>query len=251
MSHIQQRGGLMSLFLFAIYLHIATSTIYYVIPDDYVYSYDRSRDVNHFTMQHYHNNTRKYFVSHNQFHFIPGQYYISDDLIFKNINNFSLVGSDQCVITCTSPASVLMINVTSFTFQNIKLINCIKCHKEYFDANITYFDRQYARDTEPFSKVTQYRTSVFLYNSSSVIISNMDVIATVMKSFTAILIINVQNVSKIVNVKVKTSSLNCTAYDHQVQISAIVVYYSDGIAKVTIKNIITLMSYVKIIFIAF
>ena len=110
-------------------------------------------------------------------------------------------------------------------------MNCVKSHKEYFDANVTHFDRQYARDTEPFSKVTQYHTSVFLYNSSSVVISNMDVFAIVMKSFTAILIINVQNVSKIVDVKVTTSSLNCTAYDHQVGITGIVAYYSDGIAQ--------------------
>ena len=118
-------------------------------------------------------------------------------------------------------------------------MNCVKSHKEYFNTNITYFDRQYARDTEPFSKVTQYHTSVFLYNSSSVIISNMDVIAIVMKSFTAILIVNIHNVSKIVDVKVKTNSLNCTLYDHQVQISGIVAYYSDGIAQestLTIKN---------------
>ena len=115
MSRIQQRGGLMSLFLFVIYLHIATSTIYYVIPDDYDYSYDR--DVNYFTLQHYHNNNRKYFVSHNQFHFMADHYYIRDDLIFKNINNFSLVGSNQCVITCTSSASVLIINVTSLYFK--------------------------------------------------------------------------------------------------------------------------------------
>ena len=106
-----------------------------------------TRDVNYFTLQHYHNNNRKYFVSHNQFHFMAGHYYISNDLIFKNINNFSLIGNDQCVITCTSPASVLIINVTSFIFRNIKLMNCIKSHKEYFNANITYFDRQYTRDT--------------------------------------------------------------------------------------------------------
>ena len=93
MSHIQQRGELISLFLFAIYLHIATSTIYHVIPDNYDYSYDR--DVNYFTLQHYHNNTRKYFVSHNQFHFIPGQYYISDIIICNpaNLNNFPITRS--------------------------------------------------------------------------------------------------------------------------------------------------------------
>ena len=170
------------------------------------------------------------YLIYNQFHFTPGQYYISDDLIFQNINNFSLIGIDQCVITCTSPASMLIINVTSFIFQNIKLTNCIKSHKEYFKANITHFDRTFARNTEPFSKVIEYHASVFLCNSSSVTISNIYVTTTVMKSFTAMLIVNVQNVSNIVNVKVKISSLNCAGNDLPVQISGIVVYYSDGIA---------------------
>ena len=171
---------------------------------------------------------------------MPGQYYISNDVILKNINNFLLVGIDQCVITCTSPASVLIINVTNFIFQNIKLTNCIKSHKEYFKANITHFDRLYARSTVPFSKVTEYHASVFLDTSSSVTISNIDVTATVMKSFTAMLIVNVQNASNIVDVKVKVSSLNCTGNDHPVRISGIVVYYSDGMAHrstLIIKNL--------------
>ena len=241
----------MSLFLFALYLHIATSTIYYVIPDDHNYSYNR--DVNYFTLQHYLNNTSKYFASNNQFHFMPGQYYISNDVIFKNINNFLLVGIDQCVITCTSPASVLIINATNFIFQNIKLTNYIKSHKEYFKANITHFDRLYARSTVPFSKVTEYHASVFLDTSSSVTISNIDVTATVMKSFTAMLIVNVQNASNIVDVKVKVSSLNCAGNDHPVRISGIAVYYSDGMPQrsTRIYVIITLLSHVQIIFTAF
>ena len=237
-SHIQRRGELMSLLLFALNLHIVTSTIYYVIPDDHNYSYNK--DVNYFTLQHYLNNTSKYFASNNQFHFMPGQYYISNDVIFKNINNFLFVGIDQCVITCTSPASVLIINVTSFIFQNIKLMSCIKSHKEYFKANITHFDRMYARNTVPFSKVTEYHASLFLYNSSSVTISNIDVTTTVTKSFTAILIMNVQNASNIADVKVEVSSLNCAGNDHPVRISGIVVYYSDSIAHrstLTIKNL--------------
>ena len=39
-----------------------------------------------------------------------------------------------------------------------------------------------------FSKVTNYDTSVLLYNSSSVTLHNMNIIATVMTNFTAILI---------------------------------------------------------------
>ena len=238
MNCIQQNSSFNLLLLFFAIIHNVTSTTYYVIPhDDNDSSYDKGRD--YFSLQHYLNNTSDYFVSHNQFHFIPGQYYISDDLIFKNINNFSLIGTDQCVITCTSPASVLMINVTSFTIHNIKLMNCIKSHKEYFNDNITHFDSLYARDTVRFSKVTQYHTSVFLYNSSSVIISNMDTIATAMTSFSAILIANIQNVSKIVDVKVHINSFKCTTYNYPIQICGIIIYHNIGItdeSKLIIDN---------------
>ena len=160
---------------------------------------------------------------------MPGQYCISDDLVFQDISNFSLIGIDQCVITCTSPASVLIINVTNFIFQNIELMSCIKCHKEYF--NVTYFDLLYAIDAIPFIKVTEYHTSLFLYNSSSVTISDINAIATIMTSFTAILIVNIQDVSKVINVKVLINSFNCTKYNYPVRVSGIFVYPSDGKSK--------------------
>ena len=164
-----------------------------IANDDHSYA-DKGTD--YFSLQHYLN---KYFVSHNQFHFLPGQYYISDDLIF---NNFSLICNNQCVITCTSPASVLIINVTSFIFQSIKLIDCIKSQKEYLNEN--HFDSIYAIDAVPFGQVTQYHTSVLLCNSSLVTINEINAVASVMTSFTVILIVNMQDRSKIVDVKVRT-----------------------------------------------
>ena len=60
-------------------------------------------------------------------------YLVSDDLIFKDIKNVSLIGNDQCVITCTSPASMLVINVTNFIFQNIKHIKTSLYIKEIIE----------------------------------------------------------------------------------------------------------------------
>ena len=78
---------------------------------------------------------------------------------------------------------------------------------------------------------------------SSVTISDMDAIATVMTSFTAILILNMQDISKLINVKVHISTFNCTMYQYNrsVRNSGIVIYYSDQdrIAKrikLTINN---------------
>ena len=124
-----------------------------------------------------------------------------------------------------------MVNVSNVTLQNIKLINCMKHQVTYFNSAYTY-DRL---SIPSFSKVTNYHTSVFLYNSSSVTVLDMNIIATVMTNFTAVLIVNTQGDSKIINIKVKTSSFKCT-----IQIRGLVAYYSNGIfnaeSKLTITN---------------
>ena len=214
-------------------LHKGNSIIYYVIPDD------DDRGVNTFSLQHYLNNTNKYFISHNQFHFAPGQYYINDDLIFRDITNFSVIGYgiNQCVFSCTSPASIVLINVSSVKFQNINLINCTKHPKEYF--NTTYYNPPHIRDSVPFGKITDYHTSVFLFNSS-VTMYNMNIIATVMTSFTAILVGNTQDDSKIINIKVQLNSFNCTTFNnHPMQISGLTIYYRNGILKESVLISIT------------
>ena len=109
--------------LFVTLLHMGTSTTYCVIPDHYpLHNYTNS---NTFTLQHYLNNTNEYFVSHNRLHFLPGQYYINRDLVFKYIHNFTLIGHriSRSIIICSSPASILVTNVDSFTVQNIVLID--------------------------------------------------------------------------------------------------------------------------------
>ena len=220
MIRVQQSSKFNFLLFFAVIsVQTATSTIYYVIPDDDYSSHHYDREANSFSLQHYLNNTSKYFVSHNQFHFIPGQYHMNDDLIFKDINNFSVIGIDQCVITCTSPASIVLVNVSNVTLHNISLINCVKHHKDY---------GYYAS------------SSVFLYTSSSVTICNMKIIATVMIKFSAILIVNTQDDSEIINIKVQVNSFNCTTFSsHPVQISGLVAYYSEGIYKANSKLMIT------------
>ena len=229
------------LLLLTIFLHKATSTTYYVIPDDDYSSHHYDSGENSFSLQHYLNNTSKYFVSHNQFHFMQGQYHISNDLIFKDISNFSVIGIDQCVIICTSPASIVMVNVSNVTLQNMKLINCIKHHDDYL--NLTYLISQYMYDrhTMPsFSKVTNYHTSVFLYNSSSVTVHDMNIVATVITNFTAILIVNTQGGSKVINI----NSFNCTTLSGGSEhTSGLVAYYSEGIFNAENKLMITKFYY--------
>ena len=102
-----------------------SAKVYQVIPDDHYYpTSDKT-----YTLQHYLNNTSKYFTSNVQLHFLPGQYFLNTDLIISNISNFSLVGniSDgevHTVINCTSPAGVLVIDSDNIFFGNIVMWEC-------------------------------------------------------------------------------------------------------------------------------
>ena len=185
-------------------LHMATSTTYYVIPDHYpLHNYTNS---NTFTLQHYLNNTSKYFVSHNQLHFLPGQYYINRDLVFKNIYNFTLTsdGINHSVIICSSPASILVINVDSFTMQNITLIDCKRLLK---------------------GSPNDFYVSVMFYYCNSVTMENVSV--NVSCNATATLVgIYVRNIveSKIINVQVKMNILIC--HNHPFLINGLKVFYN-------------------------
>ena len=110
-----------SLLLVTSLIHMITSTTYYVIPDHYSSLHYASK--NTFTLQHYLNNTSEYFVSYNQLHFLPGQYYINSNLVFRDIDTFTLTGHgiNQSIIICSSPASIVVKFVGSFTLQYIML----------------------------------------------------------------------------------------------------------------------------------
>ena len=185
-------------------LHMATSTTYYVIPDHYpLHDFTNS---NTFTLQHYLNNTSKYFVSYNQLYFLPGEYYINRDLVFKNIYNFTLTsdGINHSVIICSSPASILVINVDSFTMQNITLIDCKRLIK---------------------GSPNDFYVSLIFYYCNSV--TMQDVSVNVSCNATATLVgIYVSNIveSKIINVQVKMNILIC--HNHPSSINGLMVFYN-------------------------
>ena len=192
-------------------VHKVTSATYFVIPDDY--SSHHSTDANTHGLQHYLDNTSKYFVYNNRFHFMQGEYHINSDLVIKDVDNFTLMGPEggQCVIICTSLANAVVLNASNIHFQNINLINCIKDHKEYF--NTSYFDKYYERHSISFSTVTDYYTSLFLWNSSSVRVYNMNINVTINTSFIAILVVNANDV-KITDVKVQVNIINCATFSN-------------------------------------
>ena len=106
-------------------LHITASTVYHVMPDNH---YHPIND-NTYTLQHYLNNTNKYFTSNTQLHFLPGQYYLNNDLIIQGVSNFSLIGNRtneviNTVINCTSPAGIVVVNSSNIVIANIVMDEC-------------------------------------------------------------------------------------------------------------------------------
>ena len=106
-------------------LHITTSNVYYVMPDNH---YHPISDNTH-TLQHYLNNTNKYFTSNTQLHFLPGQYYLNNDLIIQGVSNFLLIGNRtneviNTVINCTLPAGVVVVDSSNIIIANIVMNEC-------------------------------------------------------------------------------------------------------------------------------
>ena len=113
-----------SLLLMLSLLHTTSSSVYYVIPDDHY-----TTNNNTYTLQHYLNNTNKYFTSHTQLHFLPGQYYLNTDLFIQHVSNLSLIGNRtneviNSVIKCTSPAGIVVVGSSNIVIANIVTNEC-------------------------------------------------------------------------------------------------------------------------------
>ena len=183
---------------------MTTSTTYYVIPDQYSSLHYASE--NTFTLQHYLNNTSEYFVSYNQLHFLPGQYYINSNLVFRDINTFTLTGHgiNQSIIICSSPASIVVTFVSNFTLQNIAFIDCI------------------SNSSKPASNLY---ISVYFYYCVQIAIHQLyvNVSSSAPAGIAEIYLLNVFS-STLINVKVQVNIVTC--YQYPYAIKGISVYYS-------------------------
>ena len=121
-------------------LHIANSTVYHVMPDNH---YHPIND-NTYTLQYYLNNTNKYFTSNTQLHFLPGQYYLNNDVIIQGVSNFSLIGNRtneviNTVVNCTSPAGIAVIGSIDIVIANIVMNECGNDYKFIIMTDIYQF----------------------------------------------------------------------------------------------------------------
>ena len=203
---------LLSLLLVVSLQHIITATnIYYVASNN---SSNHGSDTE--SLEYYLNNTRKYLSSNSQLHFKPGQYYLNVDLIVQNVISFSMIGEGSCKVSCVLYSSIMLVNVTNFTLENINFKNCNKNHSD--DLHTT-FDYDYISISKP-----SPNASIFLYNCTSVVINNISV--SVNAGTTGILVVNVRSYSTLNNVSITVNYTICpTVYEHPEQINGILLYY--------------------------
>ena len=186
-------------------LQIVGSTTFYVIPDRYSLHHYPSN--NTFTLQHYLNNTSEYFVSYNELHFLPGQYYINNDLTFQYIYDFTLTGHgiNQSFITCSSSVNIVVENIEQFVLQNISIFNCMR---------FTAVDQ-----------TDSYYMSIFFYKCHSVFMHNLyfNINASAPGPLTGVFIMNVAK-STILNVKVQLNTSVCLS--SSLKINGLAIYYN-------------------------
>ena len=185
------------------------ATVYYVTTDDHHRS-----DGNTHSLQHYLMNNTKYFSSHNQLHFLPGEHFLQSDFTLQNVKNFTISGNNS-IITCKNLSTgIVFTNVTNITLKDIKIVQCGKDHKVILNVN----EDEY-KDIHPMWSSTIY------INHCSIVISNISV--SMKTGMNGILAINVYMItnkywSTMTNVRIYTDCHNST-----VQTNGILFYYFD------------------------
>ena len=196
-------------------LPITTATVYNVSLNS---SDTRSGE----TLEHY-CNISKYFASHSQLRFRPGQYFLNHDLVVQHLTNFSFIGG-SCNIRCTLHASIILFNITNITIENINFENCNKNHSS--DLHTT-FEYNHVSISKP-----SRNASILLYNCTSVVINNISVLVNA--GTTGILVVNVRSYSTLTNVSITVNYTICpTQYEHPEQINGILLYYDHYDNKTT------------------
>lgn len=109
-------------------LQTSKANVYYVIPDDH---YITNENTN--VLHHYLNNSMKYFTSHTQLHFLPGQYFLDKTLSINNVSNFSLLGDStgaviNTIITCTLPGGIKVVSSSNVTITKVVMYECSSNH---------------------------------------------------------------------------------------------------------------------------
>ena len=166
-------------------LRITSTAVYYVIPDN---SSQVSNNAS--TLQYYIDNSQKYFNSHSQLYFSPGQYYLQDDFVIQNVINFTISGNSSVLICNGSSLGIIISNAESTTITNIELKQCGKVYDVQVDLS------KYEVNSMSF----HWRGVLYLNHTSDIVIHNVSVIISA--GVSGMIAINSKGKFNIVNFRV-------------------------------------------------
>ncbi|XP_065908038.1 uncharacterized protein [Dysidea avara] len=175
-------------------LHIASSTVFYVIPEsDDHYTTNNST----YTLTHYLDNANKYFTSHIHLHFLPGQYYLNTDLIIQHVSNLSLIGNRtneviNSVIKCTSPASIVVVGSNNIVIANIVMNRCGKFPGDSYREVNNFLTTLFVFDSK-YITLTYFRVIQYYQTDNSYGLKFINVIGNVTKLLSNFLLIQYDN----------------------------------------------------------
>ena len=138
-------------------LHIAAATDYYVVPDGELPDNNNTHKLDYYLKNI---NSSKYFK---KLHFKRGEYDLEKNFTLANTDNVSITGNNASII-CKPYVGVTFINITNITLKNMRFVNCVKCHSNYFTLNYS----QYINDNIFTNKEYMYseQASIMFYNCS-------------------------------------------------------------------------------------
>ena len=115
-------------------VYTTNCVVYHVVPDDHYLA------TNNNTLQHYLNNSEKYFTSHTQLVFLPGKHHLHTDLVIENVSNVTLRGINQTavkdtIIYCNISTQIVISYSTRIEIKYLSIKECGYSQQE--DLQIT------------------------------------------------------------------------------------------------------------------
>ena len=220
-----------NLLMVTLLFHISQSIVYYVVPDDKNNSSSGTSEA--FTLQHYLNNTQKYFKPQTELWFNQGHHSLFKEWILQNVSNFIINGNNS-TLSCLKPSiGIAVINVTNITVKSLHIKQCSKTW--YYTVNDQTHKSQYI---PPLAK-----SSIFVYHSADLVISNISIT------------INNSNTIGIIGINVFTRNLSTSSFTNTTVlvlcenninnlVSGIILHYNDSRkSPSTSQTMVTIQQY--------
>ena len=133
-------------------LHPGLSTTHVVKSDYGDYSNQNGHTLDYYLMK-----ANEYFRSHARLYFSSGNYHLNNDLILKDIQNFTFCGNFSVIWCDRLSVTVAAVNVTNLTISNIAIRNCGRK------------DNRTLKDDHP----SNHTGIIYLYHCNTVVISSI------------------------------------------------------------------------------